>query len=376
MIDEALPARRGSHESPAAVEMPLVFTGVGGEYFRIWVVNTVLTIVTVGIYSAWAKVRKASYFARNTCLLGDGFEFTANPWAILGGRLLALALIAFYSLAFDFSLTLGLVATATLVTLAPLLYASALRFRLKNTRWRAIRFDFTATRRDAYRAVLVVVAVWLSTNVVVALGEERSVGALTAISLLLLPWMHHRLKAFQHGHAAFAGYRSRFCPGLGAFYGTYVLAAALLIGAAGAVFAVLLVPPLFGIRFFAAFESLGAVVAGLSAALAYLAAWPYFATRIQRTVWERTTIGPFAFKTSIAFRTLLPIATKNLALLVVTAGLYWPFASIAWARYRIGCISVVGSEAAVAAIATLDTGAATPTVGEGAVDFFGIDIGW
>ncbi len=30
------------------------FTGNGGEYFRIWIVNLMLTIVTLGIYSAWA----------------------------------------------------------------------------------------------------------------------------------------------------------------------------------------------------------------------------------------------------------------------------------------------------------------------------------
>jgi len=37
------------------------FTGRGSEYFRIWVVNVLLTLVTFGVYSAWAKVRKARY---------------------------------------------------------------------------------------------------------------------------------------------------------------------------------------------------------------------------------------------------------------------------------------------------------------------------
>ena len=36
---------------------PFEFTGSGFEYFRIWIVNVLLTIVTFGIYSAWAKVR-------------------------------------------------------------------------------------------------------------------------------------------------------------------------------------------------------------------------------------------------------------------------------------------------------------------------------
>ncbi|MEM9624119.1 MAG: DUF898 family protein, partial [Pseudomonadota bacterium] len=35
----------------------LSFTGDGTEYFRIWIVNLTLTLLTLGIYSAWAKVR-------------------------------------------------------------------------------------------------------------------------------------------------------------------------------------------------------------------------------------------------------------------------------------------------------------------------------
>ncbi|MED5348372.1 MAG: DUF898 family protein, partial [Pseudomonadota bacterium] len=38
------------------------FHGEGGEFFRIWIVNLVLSIVTLGIYSAWAKVRTKRYF--------------------------------------------------------------------------------------------------------------------------------------------------------------------------------------------------------------------------------------------------------------------------------------------------------------------------
>jgi uncharacterized membrane protein YjgN (DUF898 family) len=110
--------------------------------------------------------------------------------------------------------------------------------------------------------------------------------------------------------------------------------------------------------------------------LAYLAAWPYFAARIQRIVWERTTLGPFSFRTTITFRGLLPIALKNFALIAITAGLYWPFASIAWARYRIGCMSIVGPESLDAAAATLVPAARVSAIGEGAADFFGIDVGW
>ena len=52
----------GSVTGETAVSMPVEFSGRGGEYFRIWIVNLVLTILTFGIYSAWAKVRTKRYF--------------------------------------------------------------------------------------------------------------------------------------------------------------------------------------------------------------------------------------------------------------------------------------------------------------------------
>jgi uncharacterized membrane protein YjgN (DUF898 family) len=57
------------------------FTGRSGEYFRIWVVSLFLSVVTLGIYSAWGKVRKKRYLYSHTELDGTGFEFRATPLA-------------------------------------------------------------------------------------------------------------------------------------------------------------------------------------------------------------------------------------------------------------------------------------------------------
>src|SRR5881394_1643390 len=65
------------------------FTGNARDYFGIWVVNLFLTIVTLGIYSAWAKVRKKRYFHGNTWVAGGNFEYHGDPVAILKGRAIA-----------------------------------------------------------------------------------------------------------------------------------------------------------------------------------------------------------------------------------------------------------------------------------------------
>ena len=55
------------------------FSGQAGEYFKIWIVNIVLSIITLGIYSAWAKVRTKRYFYGNTHFKNHNFEYQLQP---------------------------------------------------------------------------------------------------------------------------------------------------------------------------------------------------------------------------------------------------------------------------------------------------------
>ena len=65
------------------------FLGTGREYFGIWIVNLILTIITLGIYSAWAKVRRETYFKNNTRFFNAGFGYHATGGQIFKGRLIA-----------------------------------------------------------------------------------------------------------------------------------------------------------------------------------------------------------------------------------------------------------------------------------------------
>ena len=75
------------------------FTGSGSEYFRIWIVNLILSVVTLGIYSAWAKVRRLEYLYRNTRVAGASFDYHGRPLAILKGRIIAVLLFGGYTAA-------------------------------------------------------------------------------------------------------------------------------------------------------------------------------------------------------------------------------------------------------------------------------------
>ena len=128
------------------------FHSDGSEYFRIWIVNICLSILTLGIYSAWAKVRRRRFFYRNTRLRGDNFDYHANPVAILKGRLILLPFLATY-LYGDFlvpGLTLG--AFVLILLLLPFFLVRAAKFNNRNTSYRNIRFGFDGASKESYKA--------------------------------------------------------------------------------------------------------------------------------------------------------------------------------------------------------------------------------
>jgi uncharacterized membrane protein YjgN (DUF898 family) len=131
--------RKGMEMSEHQVR-PLQFSGSGAEYFRIWVVNVCLSIVTLGIYSAWAKVRRNQYFYRHTTLAGAGFDYHGDPKTILKGRIFAFLMFACYSLVGQFNQAAALVILAAIMALMPWLLVRSLRFRLHNTSYRGLRF--------------------------------------------------------------------------------------------------------------------------------------------------------------------------------------------------------------------------------------------
>lgn len=54
-----------STRAPAQT-LPFRFTGTARQYFGIWIVNLLLTLLTLGVYAARAKVRTKRYFYGNT----------------------------------------------------------------------------------------------------------------------------------------------------------------------------------------------------------------------------------------------------------------------------------------------------------------------
>jgi uncharacterized membrane protein YjgN (DUF898 family) len=382
IVDSPSPAAplppAANDSAPAPETLAFAFTGSGKEYFRIWIVNLFLTVATLGIYSAWAKVRRLQYFDRNTQLAGAVFDFRGDPKAILKGRVLAVALLAAYHYAFGFSLAVGLAIIAVMLLALPFFMRSALRFRLHNTQYRGVHFDFSGSSAGAYRAYLPPLLAFLLPSALFAIDPTNPLVALVFLLYLGWPLMYGAMKSYQQRHLQFGGTGSAYQVPARRFIKPYVIA---LLAALGGM---LLLAIVLGVATFLTPKAdnskmaltimpiLGGVIAAYTT---YLVAGPYLQVRIANLAWSNTSFPGVEIRSSMRAWDFVKLQTVNAVLTIVTLGLYRPFAVVRVYRYRLAHLALhtFGSfEQIAAAAARKRSGAA----GDGMADFFGVDLSW
>jgi len=114
-----------------------------------------LTLITLGIYSAWATVRNNRYFYGNTFVDGASFSYLAKPLQILKGRIIAVVVFAlFVGLAGAFPLA-GAILYLVLGFAAPYIYNQSLAFKMRNTSYKNIQFRFNGDYGEAFGVLVI-----------------------------------------------------------------------------------------------------------------------------------------------------------------------------------------------------------------------------
>ena len=126
------------------------FTGSAGEYFRIWIVNVLLSILTLGIYSAWAKVRNKKYFYRHAWVDDTSFDYHADPKRILIGRVIIGAFFAVLFLSQYYNVVVYAILWCGLFLILPWILIKALSFNARNSSYRNVRFSFAGKLSEAF----------------------------------------------------------------------------------------------------------------------------------------------------------------------------------------------------------------------------------
>ena len=344
---------------------PTEFTGSGGEYFRVWIVNLLLSVVTLGFYTPLARRRTAQYFYGHTLVAGSPLEFTAQTKRMLIGFVLFVALYAALKVASQTGQdTMVAVMLLGGAALAPYFWASAMRFRFNATRWRGVRLQFAARWGEVYAASLpafLFALVWLGglTQIEVLVRDGRGPGtalvgvgvgiAAAVISVLCAIRLEYNYKSLMVARGRIGGQAGRWKPQfgdfvriwlatLGVFLAVVLLVAAAIAAAVGGSFALLK-----GVKG-GGLTAVLMIVAMMVAVtfLLFLASAParaYREARMFQLVWNNIGVSKVArFKCGLRPWRYVGLRVKNVLLTLLTLGFYRPFARVS--EYRMKAESV------------------------------------
>jgi len=360
-------------DAPAAVSFQtraFEFTGTAREYFGIWIVNLLLSIITLGIYTAWAKVRRLRYFYGNTWLNGHNFEYHAKPIQILIGRIIVVAYLVFTQIVANFYPLAALILILPYLVLLPWVINKALSFNARMTSYRNVRLSFHGTYWHSLGIfILMPLAVSLSSGLIAPIASQMSSN-----------YIGNNTK---YGNLNFETHAP-----LGALYGN--LGWTFLFSLAG--FAVL------GFVAFAMFSGAGTTIADLLdyfdiaddtgdilASIGvfgfiivlyavFIFAFVFYSAGVRNIAFNHTILdGVHRFKSSISRLKYVWIIFSNFVLVIATVGLLRPWAAIRTWRYLVTNTALVQAGDFPLARNTLDEEGNATTAEY--LDIDGIDFG-
>lgn len=396
--------------------LPIEFHGSGKEYFRIWIVNLLLLIVTLTLYYPWARVRKLTYFAQNTAVAGHPLSFHGQAKQMFPGFIIAMIAAICYFVSQDLFPEFSLALLAVYLLIWPWVFRMANRFRMAMTQWRGLRFGFSGTNKGAYTAFLVpllvygamlgigalVGAVGIDPEEMEAMSAEQAgpvfawFGLMVIVGILAAPYFLFLIKRYQHSSFAYASLKTRFTGGPGGFYliaiKTVLLAIAVYVGLILAILVIVVLGIVLSGGSISNIEeigeqigsqfSLGAVGLLFTIGIGfYVLTYVMFSAISAYTksatfnfTWSKTDTDQTHFLPELKFSRLWRLQIKNTLLILCTLGLYIPFAQIALARLKLHSLQIETEQDLNTIIADVQTGR-TSAVVDAAADILDIDIG-
>lgn len=377
---------------------PVLFHGSGAEFFKIWAVNLLLTLVTLGIYSAWAKVRTQRYFYGSTELDGDRFEYLAEPLRILKGRIIALLYVVVTGVLYHLFAAGALAVWALTAALAPLLLRASLRFNCRVTCFRGVRFDFVGSLGGIYwsvlgRPLMLVLLLIPASAVMVMMEELESLGAafIGVIAIMIaygagLGWMMrgsalYSIRGLRYGEHAFDVDLSMQTylrvMGISALIWLVVMGAPLLLFLMGYGYAGLVMSDLNLLKEGQVPDSslfIGvAMVLYVGAVAAGALSWLYQHVTLRNYLFNQTRLGEgIAYKSAMTLPGYGALLVSNTLLLIFSAGVMRPWVMVRSARYQLECSRVEGE---LAILAHDRAEAANSALGDEMVEALDLDLG-
>lgn len=333
---------------------PFLFHGEAREYFRIWAVNTLLTLLTGGIFAAWAKVRKRRYLRSCTELLGHRFDYRADPRRLLIGNLIVVTFFLGYSL---FGVVYPAIRYGVLlvgVVMLPWIVVRSVTFNAHNTAYRGMRFRFNPS---------------LSASTMVYLLEPLLL--VVTLGFYYPAWVRSKRNYLVSNHRLGDAY-FRFNAANGPFYIAYILGG-LILGCSvgiGATITGVITATMDDVR---PGDLLQILPVLLCYGLGFFVSKHFIHGYLFNHLWNNTRLDDHRFVARMNVGRWLGLQLVNLAAIIGTAGLLAPWAVIRAQRYVASCLHFEPA-GPIESIQRLggNTGSAT---GDTAAEFIGLDFG-
>jgi len=370
---------------------PFAFTGKGSEFFSIWIVNVCLTIITLGIYSAWAKVRTQQYFYGNTYLDNISFQYVADPIQILKGRIIAFVAFAIYFAAAAFSPIAALIILLIIMAASPALLVLSMAFTLRNSTYRNVAFNFHKNFKRAYQLMslpILTFGVYIASIFLIIPDASHAnpetppdftqmLIPMIAILVIMLgfPWFEYLITQFRAKHAAYGNTHFGFQAKVRNYYGMYSFALAILIIAiaiisASAVFSGIInvTQPEEASESFSAASLLPLLFLPI-----YLWFFAFIQTKRTNLLFGNLNIGEHKLRSNLKTSDMMKLYTTNTIAILLSVGLLMPWAKVRTAKYR-------ASKTSLEASGDIDNLAGSPrrkqsAIGEELGDAFGLGLG-
>jgi uncharacterized membrane protein YjgN (DUF898 family) len=318
-----------SQASNTAVDStyPIHFHGRGGSLFGIQIVNLFVSLITLGVYSFWGRVKVRSYLASQTEFAGDRFAYHGTGRELLIGWTKAMVLfgIPLFVLAVlqgmvgmesDLFDVLQILIYTVVGIFIPIAMVNARRYRLSRMSWRGIRFSFRGGVGDF---MVIYIKGWLLT--VVSLG-------------FYYPFWQNRRQTFMVADSYFGNQRYAFDGRGRDLFLSFVLHMVLTL-------------PTFFI------------------------CWFWYWARVQRYYADHTSFQAARLRSTVTGGGVFGLWIGNAILFILTLGLGWSWITVRNMRYYASHLTMVGTLEFADVMQEIQTATAT---GEGLSGFLDLDF--
>ena len=348
----------------------LAFHGKGSEYFILLLVNFLLSLVTLGIYSFWGRTKQRVYLWSKTQLWGEPLEYTGTGKELFISFLIVMPIVLVVmflgGLLMQMSPVIGIIIFYPALIFA-ILFASyrALRFRLTRTRWRGIRGNLSGSAVS-----------YASWGLLYILAMLFSLGLAT-------PWATSRLVHLQLNNVWFGNRQMSFHGSSKELYKAFLL---MLLGLVG-------LSILFGIvafLFFASFMPGGyapnpyasplnlQMMTALIFMLLYIAYFfgillisSFYHAHFIRWLYRHCAYGKVRTRSRITGRQVLGLRLTNALIVIFTLGFGYAWTHMRTLRLYFHSVDYTGDPEFN--LLLQDTQSA-PSRGEGLLDALDVDI--